>query len=401
MCTRVTSFGRTFATIRSRPSRSIGLPSSTSNAVTAAPARSMTSFMRLPKTPATTTTTRSPGSTRETAAASRPVRPDPGMAMTSPEVWNTWRRSRHAGSRISSSNGGSYWIIAGCAIARMTRQGTSVGPGIIRIGRSSPRRQCWVLTRHLLFGWRSGSAPAAAYLTSPGGRVASRPGAAPGPRDADDRMTIVVAGAPAAPGGPNAASPDDPPRPPLVAPACAAVGVGRGGQPRDGTRIPSSSSRPKSWRACSARPGVRILDVRSGMIGGGRLPVGHVPGAVLAGRGTSSTIRPPTPRACRSAPTAAAALFGRLGIDHETTVVAYDDARRRAGRAALLRPRVLRPRAGPGAERRAREVAARGPAARGRRADDRARGGSSRGPAGSWSPRPPRCGRASGGRTRA
>ncbi len=142
LCTRVTSFGRTFATTRSKPSRSIGLPSSTSKAVTAAPTRSMTSFIRLPKTPATTTTTRSPGSMREIDAASSPVRPEPGMAITSPEVWKIWRRSRHAGSRISSSNGGSYWIIAGCAIARMTRHGTSVGPGIIRIGRSSPRRQC-------------------------------------------------------------------------------------------------------------------------------------------------------------------------------------------------------------------------------------------------------------------
>ena len=64
MCTRVTSFGRTFATTRSRPSMSIGRPNSTSKAVTAAPTRSMTSFIRLPKTPATTTTTRSPGSMR-------------------------------------------------------------------------------------------------------------------------------------------------------------------------------------------------------------------------------------------------------------------------------------------------------------------------------------------------
>src|SRR4029078_7016133 len=58
--------------------------------------------------------------------------------------------------------------IAGCAIARMTRQGTSVGPGIIRIGRSSPRRPRRVLTRHLLLGCRTRYAPAAAILGRPG-----------------------------------------------------------------------------------------------------------------------------------------------------------------------------------------------------------------------------------------
>ena len=39
----------------------------------------------------------------------------------------------------------------------------------------------------------------------------------------------------------------------------------------------------------------------------------------------SSTTRPPTPRGPRSGLEAAAALFGRLGIDRDTTVVAYDD----------------------------------------------------------------------------
>jgi thiosulfate/3-mercaptopyruvate sulfurtransferase len=72
-------------------------------------------------------------------------------------------------------------------------------------------------------------------------------------------------------------------------------------------------------------PGVRILDVRSGTMGAIAYRTGHVPGAAYldwnelddqAANAAGQPIRPE----------AAAALFGRLGIDHETTVVAYDDA---------------------------------------------------------------------------
>jgi thiosulfate/3-mercaptopyruvate sulfurtransferase len=72
-------------------------------------------------------------------------------------------------------------------------------------------------------------------------------------------------------------------------------------------------------------PGVRVLDVRSGRIGSIAYRTGHVPGAAYldwnelddhAANAEGQPIRPE----------AAAALFGRLGIDHETTVVAYDDA---------------------------------------------------------------------------
>jgi thiosulfate/3-mercaptopyruvate sulfurtransferase len=73
-----------------------------------------------------------------------------------------------------------------------------------------------------------------------------------------------------------------------------------------------------------AAPGVRIVDLRSGMTGGVAYRVGHVPGAVFldasvlddqAANAEGFPIRPG----------AAAARFGRLGIDHGTTVVAYDD----------------------------------------------------------------------------
>lgn len=72
-------------------------------------------------------------------------------------------------------------------------------------------------------------------------------------------------------------------------------------------------------------PGVRIVDVRGGMTGVVGYRVGHVPGAAYLDEGD---LDDPTANAegLPIRPAAAAALFGGLGIDHETTVVAYDDA---------------------------------------------------------------------------
>jgi thiosulfate/3-mercaptopyruvate sulfurtransferase len=71
-------------------------------------------------------------------------------------------------------------------------------------------------------------------------------------------------------------------------------------------------------------PSVRIVDLRSGTIGGVAYRVGHVPGAVHL---DAAELDDPAANAegLPIRPEAAAALFGRLGIDHETTVVAYDD----------------------------------------------------------------------------
>jgi thiosulfate/3-mercaptopyruvate sulfurtransferase len=71
-------------------------------------------------------------------------------------------------------------------------------------------------------------------------------------------------------------------------------------------------------------PGVRILDVRSGMRGSVTYRVGHVPGAVLL---DANELDDPAANVegLPIRPAAAEALFGRLGIDHDTTVVAYDD----------------------------------------------------------------------------
>src|SRR4029453_12787376 len=74
----------------------------------------------------------------------------------------------------------------------------------------------------------------------------------------------------------------------------------------------------------TSTPGVRIVDVRSGMRGSVTYRVGHLPGAVLL---EANELDDPAANVeglpIRAA--AAEALFGRLGIDHDTTVVAYDD----------------------------------------------------------------------------
>ena len=74
-----------------------------------------------------------------------------------------------------------------------------------------------------------------------------------------------------------------------------------------------------------AAPGVRIVDVRGGMTGAVAYRVGHVPGAALLGE---AELDDPGANAegFPIRPASAEALFGRLGIDRETTVVAYDDA---------------------------------------------------------------------------
>src|SRR5262249_30740590 len=73
-------------------------------------------------------------------------------------------------------------------------------------------------------------------------------------------------------------------------------------------------------------PGVRIVDLR-GDAGRGEAAyrAGHVPGAVyLSSRELDDSRRNAEGLPIR--PEKAAALFGGLGIDHDTAVIAYDDA---------------------------------------------------------------------------
>ena len=64
----------------------------------------MISRISTPNTPATMTTTGSPGSITDSAAASSAVRPEPGMTITSPRGdWKTSRRLSVMGSRTFTS----------------------------------------------------------------------------------------------------------------------------------------------------------------------------------------------------------------------------------------------------------------------------------------------------------
>src|SRR5712692_11363528 len=117
-------------------------PHSARTGTTVAPQRSAISIMRRPKRPHSAMTTRSPGSKRETMAASRPARPVPGTGKArSFSVWKTARRSSMT-SLITAVNSGSNWPRRGVAIARSTRGSAMVGPAPSRIrapGTRSPR----------------------------------------------------------------------------------------------------------------------------------------------------------------------------------------------------------------------------------------------------------------------
>ena len=73
----------------------------------------------------------SPGFSVLTIAASHAPVPLPGKITTGPLVWNTrWHPSSTV--RPSLANSGPRWSIVGMSMARRTRSGTLVGPGICR-----------------------------------------------------------------------------------------------------------------------------------------------------------------------------------------------------------------------------------------------------------------------------
>jgi thiosulfate/3-mercaptopyruvate sulfurtransferase len=75
----------------------------------------------------------------------------------------------------------------------------------------------------------------------------------------------------------------------------------------------------------TGKPDIRIVDVRGGMPGMLAYRVGHVPGAAYLDAGRLDDAAANT-QGSPIAPDAAATLFGQLGIDQDTTVVAYDDS---------------------------------------------------------------------------
>jgi thiosulfate/3-mercaptopyruvate sulfurtransferase len=72
-------------------------------------------------------------------------------------------------------------------------------------------------------------------------------------------------------------------------------------------------------------PGVRLVDVRGGMLGRAAYRAGHVPGAAYVDVGELDD-EAANAEGLPIRPAAAASLFGRLGIDHQISVIAYDDA---------------------------------------------------------------------------
>ena len=72
---------------------------------------------------------RSPGESVLTSDASQAPVPEAGKITTGPVVWKT-RFSPSSTSRPSAANSAPRWSIVGCAIARSTRSGVLVGPGI-------------------------------------------------------------------------------------------------------------------------------------------------------------------------------------------------------------------------------------------------------------------------------
>src|SRR5574337_33088 len=75
--------------------------------------------------------TRSPGESVFTSAASQAPVPEDGKTTTGPEVLKTWRIPAST-SRPSRANSGPRWSMVGWASARRIRSGTLVGPGICR-----------------------------------------------------------------------------------------------------------------------------------------------------------------------------------------------------------------------------------------------------------------------------
>ncbi len=128
-CTKATTLGRTWSIAAAIALGASAAPHSLSTRVTRAPARAATSHMRSPNTPATPTTTPSPGSRRFTRHASMPAEPVALSGRVSGLSVPKSRRSRSCTSSINARNCGSRWPTTGWAIASSTRAGALDGPG--------------------------------------------------------------------------------------------------------------------------------------------------------------------------------------------------------------------------------------------------------------------------------
>jgi hypothetical protein len=73
----------------------------------------------------------SPGDSVLTIAASHAPVPDDGKMITGPEVWKIFWQPRKTVC-ASAANCALRWSMTGMSIARSTRSGTGLGPGICR-----------------------------------------------------------------------------------------------------------------------------------------------------------------------------------------------------------------------------------------------------------------------------
>ena len=93
------------------------------------PSRVAMPFQRVAKWPVSAISTRTPGDSVLTSAASQAPVPDAGNSTTGCRVPITAAIPAST-SRVSAANSGPRWSMVGAAIARRTRSGTLVGPGI-------------------------------------------------------------------------------------------------------------------------------------------------------------------------------------------------------------------------------------------------------------------------------
>ncbi|MGY3457587.1 hypothetical protein ACVWW5_003037 [Bradyrhizobium sp. LM3.4] len=84
---------------------------------------------RVAKWPVSTISTLSPGDSVLTIAASQAPVPDEGKITTGPAVWKIFRLPSST-ARPSSPNSALRWSMTGMSMARRTRSGTGLGPGI-------------------------------------------------------------------------------------------------------------------------------------------------------------------------------------------------------------------------------------------------------------------------------
>ncbi len=146
-CTTATRSGRTRRIASSIADAGTAWPHSASTTWTSPPQRAAISVSRCPNRPKTGTSTRAPGSTSETSAASIPAREVPSTRNVCSLLVANSSRYRPIVSVIVAVIHGSYWPTSGVERARSTRGSALTGPGPMssRAGGSTGITGDWVI----------------------------------------------------------------------------------------------------------------------------------------------------------------------------------------------------------------------------------------------------------------